>query len=236
MSIRRNIETMDALQQIHDELLKSKPEKASHDADQCPLCAAQIDGTSSPAGGEMSDKQFTQEELDAAVAEALKPIQDELKGLRANASKSEVEANIADLNSQIKELQSQLDAAVLETQKAKQEKADLEAEIAAAKEAEEHAKALAARRDERLAKVGEVASFPDEYMQANADRWAAMSDEDFEAAVSDWKTISVKKAEGEEVDPPRQTAMVASREDKSTSSALRDIFDLKLRGVDPRRV
>lgn len=229
------MKSMDTLRQIHDELLKSKPEMASHDADQCPLCADQIDGTSSPAGGEMSDKQFTQEELDAAVAEALKPIQEELKGLRANASKSEVEASIAEMDSKIKELQSQLDAAVLETQNAKQEKADLEAKIEAEKQAEENAKALAARKDERLAKVGEVASFPEEYLQANADRWAAMSDEDFDAAVNDWKTISVKKTEGEDSTPPRQTAMVASREEKS-SSALRDIFDLKLRGVDPRRV
>lgn len=224
------------LKELHDKLLACKPEGASHESDDCPYCADQSDGTSSPAtGGEMS-RTFTQDELDAAVAEAVKPIQEELNRSKAQASQSEVETRNAELDSKVKELQSQLDAAVLETQKAKQEKEDLLGQIEADRQAAEAASQLAARREERLAKVAEVASFPDEYMQANADRWASMSDEDFEAAINDWKTIGAKKVEAETVEPPRQTAMVASREDNKSSSALREIFDLKLRGIDPRRV
>lgn len=182
-------------------------------------------------------RTFTQDEFDAAVAEAVKPLQEELKTFKAQASQSEVETRIAEMESSLKELQSKLDAAVLEAEKAKQDKEDILAKQEADRVAAEAATALAARRDERLAKVSAVATFPDEYLQSNADRFAAMSDEDFEAAIEDWKTIGAKKVETEEaVELPRQTAMVASREDDKSSSAVRELFDMKLRGVDPRRV
>lgn len=231
------METTMELKELHDELLARKPSGAAHDTENCPMCADQSDGTSSPAtGGDMS-KTFTQDELDAAVAEAVKGIQAELETIKAQATQSEVEARLAEAEDSVKELQSQLDAAVLETQAAKQEKEELLSWLESEKQAAEAAAELAARRDERLAKVAEVASFPEEYMQANADRWAGMPDDDFEAAINDWKTIGAKKESGDSTTPPpRQTAMVASRDDSGDVSVLKDVLNLRFTGVDPRRV
>lgn len=231
---------MDELKALHDALIAAKPAGANHDSEQCPLCAAQSDGTGSPANGGDMSRTFTQEELDAAVAEAVKNLQTELETFKVQASQSEVETRIAEAkaeaDAQVKELQSQLDAAVLEAQKAKQDHSDLVTYLEAEKTAAETAAAQAARRDERLDKVKEVANFPDEYMTANAERWAAMGDEDFEAALADYKLSGTKKDEGT-TQIPSQTAMQAGREEASKStSALREVFELHRLGVDPRRV
>ncbi len=151
-----------------------------------------------------------------------------------DAQKAELIAKIAELEAQLgktaaADLQAKLDAAVLEAATEKKAREDLEASIEAAKAAEEEAKVLAARKEERLTKVKEVASFPDEYLAENADRFAAMSDDDFDKAVKDWTTITAKA--GEQI--PGTTALVASRDDnQSTTSALAEIMELRRSGTD----
>ncbi len=224
------------LQHLHDVMLANKPSGVEHDTASCPMCA---EGTESPAGGGGMSKTFTQEEFDAAVVEALKPVQAELDALKTQTSQSETETRIAAVKTEAETekvaLQAQLDTAVLEAEKAKKDHADLLAKIEADKVEAEAAAAREARREERLAKVAEVASFPAEYVTANADRWVAMSDEDFESLTDSWKTITAKSDDGQGDGLPAATAMVASRNGDSPS-AIREVLAMRFTGVDPRRV
>jgi hypothetical protein len=109
--------------------------------------------------------------------------------------------------------------------------------LPAAREAQEYA----ARKEQRLEQVKEVASFSEEHVSANADRWAKMSDDDFEAIISDWKAVAEAAAqpvvEKQEEKIPAATAMVASRsETKGTDkfASARQIMRAGLTGNDPR--
>lgn len=227
------------LKDFHDSLLESYPERP-HDRSDCPLCASE-NGMSSPVeGGDMS-KTYTQEELDAAVTAALEPVQKSLEELKAGMEQSEVEARFsqekAELEASIADLQAQLDSAVLKASEAEKRYDDLVAMLEEATAAAEAKAEAAARMEARLARVNEVASFPEEYVAANAERWASMSDEDFETLVADWAAIAKPKEEAaEEVVFPETTAMVASRSDAKPTSAVREIFDLTIGGIDPRTV
>ena len=174
-------------------------------------------------GDTVTDITYTEAEFQAAVTEALAPIQAELETLMASADAVAIELKIAEIreaaDAQVAELEKKLDTAVLNAQAATEERdavvAWLEAEASAAVEAAE----IAARRDERLTQVKDVASFPAEYLEANAERWASMDDETFEALLADYAAASSAKSnvedgdEGSEsVDTLGETAMKASRE------------------------
>jgi uncharacterized protein YhaN len=227
---------------LHDAMLASKPSGAVHDPDSCPYCASK-DGVVVPnEGGVMSDKTYSQTELDTAVAaavtDAVKPLREELDGLKASKEEKDFESRIAtakaELEEQIKSLQGELDTANLKAEQATKQHEDLVAALEQAKVEQEAAAELARRRDERLAKVREVASFSDEYIEKAADRWAALSDEDFAALVADWVEVAGKKTDAaSQNDLPPASAMTASRSDadKSSRSALREVMDLSLNGV-----
>lgn len=233
-----------ALKTQHDELLRQMPEGANHVAEECPLCKGSIgDTTSASEGGVMST--FTEEELAAKVAEAVAPLQAKITELSASHEQAEVEAKIAEaitpLNEQIVELQSKLDAQVLETEAAKTELAEMVGFLETAKADEEAAKELASKREERIALVKEVASFPEDHITANADRWASMDEEAFKASLDEWKLISAAKggSEGTTVTTqvPAETAMsgaAAGGSDQKTN--LREVMEMSIRGIDPRRV
>jgi fibronectin type 3 domain-containing protein len=234
------------LKELHDQLLENTPSGVEHDAADCPLCADHNDGASSSSEGGVMSKTYSQDELDAAVAAAVKPLEDTLQDLKAGVEQSEIEQRHAkekaELESKISEIQAQLDSAVLKAAEAEKQHTELVAFLEAEQAKADAAAEIARRREDRLAVVKQVASFPDEYMEANADRWAALADEDFAALTEDWKAIASKPAGDESDDnsdqmPAGQTAMVASRNDESDGkSAVRDIFDLTLSGVDPRTV
>ena len=124
---------------------------------------------------------------------------------------------------------------MLEAEKAKNDHAELVSLLEQAQADAERAAEIAARKDERLAKVREVASFPEEYLTANSDRWAAMGDEDFEVLVADYAAVSAKKVEGEGVIPV-ETAMNNERETASIKndklSATKAVMTSALKGVD----
>jgi multidrug resistance efflux pump len=156
------------------------------------------------------------------------------------ATESETAARIdafkADAEAQIAEVRAQLDTAVLEAQQAKSELDTFKAELAALAEAEAAQAAIEARRDERLARVKEVASFPEEYLTLNADRFAAMSDEDFEEKVAEWAMIS-SKTPAVAGGIPAKTALVAAREVTSDSGRIlvREVMqDFRSQHIDPR--
>lgn len=193
-------------------------------------------------------KSYTEDELrgavQAAVNLAVSEMRTELDSLKSEAHAAEtaaaVDARIAEavapLEAKVVELQTQLDAAVLEAAAEKARADAFEAEKVAAAEAA----TLEARKDERLAKVKEVANFPEEYLTANADRFVAMSDEDFEARIEDYRQIAAKATGTEGL--PAKTALTATLDGGSgggagggkPTSAVRDLFAMRRAGVDPR--
>lgn len=214
------------LTELHDLLLESQPSGVEHDAASCPLCTP-------VEGGDMS-KTYSQEELDAALLEAISPLQKSLDELKASQEESDIEVRIAkekaDLETRIAEIQAELDSAVLKAGEAEKQYGELVAFIEAAQAEVEQTAELARRVEARLAVVREVASFPEEYIEANTSRWVALDDEAFEMLVDGWRAIAKKDAPAEVL--PSATAMVASRTDSNTGSALREVLDMTLRGVD----
>jgi DNA polymerase III delta prime subunit len=184
-------------------------------------------------------KTYTEDELRAAVEAAVGDLRGQIDSLRASQEASEIEARIATavgeatepLSAQVTELQTKLDASVIEAQNEKARADGLEAEKVAAAEAA----TLAARKDERVAKVAEVANFPKEYLDANAERFAAMSDEDFEARLDEYRQIAVKGTGTDGL--PAKTALKATTDSGAgpkPDSAVRDLFAMRRAGIDPR--
>jgi len=182
---------------------------------------------------------YTAEDLQAAVASATAGLTARIAAMETAATESEIGARLAaikaEAEAQIAEVRTQLDTAVLEAGQAKGELVAFRDGLTAIAEAEAATAAIAARKESRLARVKEVASFPDEYLTSNADRFAAMSDEDFEERVAEWASLSSKSAALGGI--PKQTALVAAREitDNSGRGAMREFMrDFRLQHIDPR--
>lgn len=222
----------ETVREAHDRLLAEKPDGASHNTTACSFCAVVSDHLE---GAPVTT--YTEDELRAAVDAAVGELRSELDAFKASQEAAAVETRIATavteaktpLEAQVAELQASLDAKVLEVQAEKARAEALEAEKVAAVEAA----ALEARREDRLTAVREVASFPEEYLVANADRFAAMNDDDFAARVEEWKQIAVK-TENEGL--PAKTALTATSESttKTNGSAVKELFALRRAGLDPR--
>lgn len=223
---------VNALIALHDQLLAHRPDGATHDEETCPVCAGAL-GDDPEGGGWMAT--FTEEEVqaavDKAVAEATASLQSRIAELETSQQQQTLEQAVADakaeLEVQIADLQSKLDAAVLEAAQAKEANEAMQQAWDAEKQAAEEAAQLAARRDERLAKVREVAAFPDSYLEENADRFAALSDEEFAARLGEWAAISTKE-------PPKRTAFTAARKEENGGSALSSLRELRRANTDPR--
>lgn len=194
----------------------------------------------------MSDKTYTQEELEAAVATAVeaatKSLKDEVADLRTDQEQAAVEARIAEVRTELQALVEAAEAAKAEAEaKATEAIEAAEAQTAyltAEAEAAEAAATLEARKGERVAVVKEIATYTDEYLESKASRWAEMADEDFDAFVEDLKTtVEAAKAaatpapagneEGSSLIP--ETAMSTERAgstDTSNMSAVKGILSL----------
>jgi hypothetical protein len=221
---------------LHDKLLAEKPEGVEHDETSCPICSSDEN-----AEEHMSDNTFTEEEVRAKVAEATKSLEDRIVELEAANKDASVLEKIKEatdpLHVRVAELEAELDKATLRAEQA-------EAEIATAKEfwenleTEEAAEAeRAARKAERVEKVKEVVQFSDEYIGQRADGWAELSDEDFAAALEDWKAIAsappVKKEKQEIEGTFLSASTVKDGSENDVFSALRT---LRRKGVDPRQI
>lgn len=221
---------VNALRALHDQLLAERPEGAEHDEDDCLLC--QSDDDDGTEGGRMAT--FSDEELQAAVNDAVDaattPLKNRIAELEAAQQQSAADSESNELKTKIAELEAQLDAAVLEAATAKEEKETLQKAWDDEKAEAEAAQEMAARREERLAKVKEVASFPDDYLEKNADRFAAMSEEDFTARIEEWQTLASKNNGG----PPKRTALTAARQEDDDASSLGLLREFRLTMTDPR--
>ena len=239
--------TLEDLKAEHDTLLATKPEGLEHDAIECEFCEAEVateteTATNSAKGGDMST--YTEDELQAAIAAAVTPVSEELASFKASQEAEEVEARIAQAKAEAEtakaEVEAQLDTVTLERDEAVKAKTELEGYLAEEAKKVEEAAEFAAKRDERVAQVKEVASFSDEHVEASADRWTAMADEDFAGLLEDWKAVAAKKVEGGTTTViPAATAMTATRDEGGSEAAdaatvRREVMGLRAQGVDTR--
>lgn len=204
----------------------------------------------SPLGGDMSEKTFTEAELNDAINSAVAPLQAELTELRAQSEASEVEARVeavkAEFEAKLEGVQRELDEALIKADAAEKELADSISWIQAVVDADAEQAAFDARRAERVEKVRSVANLPDERVEASADRWAAMSDDDFDGLLAEYAEVaaSVKKgseAAGEGTDnaelgdtgfQPSETAAASG----SVGDDRRALLALRSQGIDLKRV
>lgn len=197
---------MDELQQLHDDLLSIKPEAISDEdfaalldehKENCPFCNENLMANKDPEERGDMEKEFTQAELDDAVAAAVAPIQTELEAVKATIAETEVDSRVAEAKAEaetkVAELQEALEAAELRAGNAETELANTLAFLEGEKEAAELAELASAIREDRKAKIEEVANFTPEFIEANLDRWCAEDDDSFTARLEEWAASSVAK-------------------------------------------
>lgn len=182
-------------------------------------------------------KTYTEDEYNTLLAQVA-DLESKVNELESVRQESTIEAKIADVKTQfeaqVSDLQTQLDTAVLEVQAAKDEKDAVVAYFDELKAEAEAAAVIDALREERIAKVKEVASFPEDHIAARADAWAALDEESFEALLADWKAVASK---GDGTNVPVATAMQASRESHPTQGgSLREVMNFRFQGIDTRSV
>jgi hypothetical protein len=220
----------------HDRMLAEKPDDAEHDVANCKFCSNE--------GGDMS-KTYTEDEVRAAIEEALAPVQAELETIRASEAEEAVAAKVAEAVSEkdeeISQLHGTIDTLTLRAEKADADYDGVIAWLEGEKTAAEEAAAIAARKDERLASVKEVASFADDYLEANTDRWVALDDAAFASLLEDWKAVAASKPNvadeaNEEISTeiPVATAIEASRKNEGGDkwSDFREVMRMPLVGTN----
>jgi septal ring factor EnvC (AmiA/AmiB activator) len=215
-----------SLKELHDRLLDEKPEGAVHETDGCPFCTAMEESA--------DDMTYTEDELKAKVDEAVQAAIQErdakIADLSAAQQTSETAKAVADAiaakDTELADLRGELDKAVLEAANAKAERDGVVAWLEGEKAAGEQREAAAARKDTRLSKLKEVAQFPDAYLEQNADRFAAMSDEEFESRCAEYAALSGKSTNGEI--PSTVPGLKAGLEGPGTSrgSAVKELLAL----------
>lgn len=182
---------------------------------------------------------FTQDDVNAAVAVATDSLQKRLSELESQAQETEVGRAIAEAtatkDTEISTLQQQLDTATAERTAFESKLAETEKYWTDAITAQQAASELAERKEKRMAEAKAAGVFDDDYLAKNADRFAALSDEDFTARLDEWRLIAAKSGSGAPPAQPVQTALVASAVDNNPArSMLSTIPEMRLAGVDPR--
>lgn len=243
------------LQEVHDRLVTVQPEGASCPED-CPFCSGEY-ASLVEGGNNVSEKTFSEEETEAlvaaAVAKATADLQSELDAFKAGEESAQMNAQIeaikADMQAQIEaakveaetqinDLTIKLDAAVVAGEVAKRERDEIAGWLQAEADKVVAEAEKATLRSDRIAKVAEVITFPEDYVNERADKWASLDAEQFEALLADYKVLDSKTTARPE-SPPRVTAMHASRESSeqtTVGSALADIIRGRAYGVNPRDI
>lgn len=175
---------------------------------------------------------YTEDELTeavkAAVDKATTEFRSKVAALEAAQQSTEVQEAVATakaeytellaaLEAEKAEIAAKLDEAVITAESERQRADQLLAWLEGEATAEAERIAMETRKESRLAAVKEVACFPDEYLETNAERFAAMTDEDFEIALESYKTITAAKG-GSPAGGliPAVTGLHASREDNGS--------------------
>lgn len=198
--------------ELHDLLLKDKPEGAQHDEDKCPICLVR------EASQEEKEKvaDITQEQHEALVETAVEKAKGELQGAH--------DAEVLTLNEQLEE-----------ATKASEEKdariAELEAQIAERDE-KDRLNELADERAE-LVRAANV-NFSDEQIEQRKMSWAKKDEEEFEALLEDYKAVAKAKVDGGDGKPPK-LPLDGTREtagDDTSPNALKEFFGSNLSAAD----
>lgn len=169
--------------------------------------------------------------LEAKVAELSKAVEADEVAAKIAEAKAEADAQVADL-------QAKLDVATAEAATAKEAHESLVAFLDDTAKAEAEAAAFETAKAERIAAIKEAApALPEEYLTENADRFAKMDEEAFQASLDGFKAVAAKAPAGKS-EIPAQTAMTAARtiSDDATPSPLRDVLSLRFEGVDTRTI
>lgn len=201
--------------ELHDEALKLKPEGASHDSDECSICiekAAQQGGSDTSSSteeenqeGQMSEKitdTLSQEThaalLQKAVQDATAALQrdnealtDKVEGL--TSERDEASAKVSTLEGEVARLNDELDTAQVELAAANEKAAELESDIAKRDE-EAQIREIA---QERAKQVRNLKLFAEDAIDEKAERWAALSDEDWAERLEEWQGIQASNGGGE---------------------------------------
>lgn len=224
---------------LHDLALKIKPEGDSHDESSCKYCQETRDDHT---GGNVS-KTYTEEELKIEVAEATKALADRVAELESAKAADEVDARVTELKAEYEEkiadLQKVMDDKVIEAEGAKTELENTLSYLTAEDQAKTETEEAEARKAERVAQVKEASNFPDDYLDANAERWSKATDEEFAAMVEDYKINTAKAEKTEKVEIPAKTELKGTREtsnQESIESPLRLLVNARSAGIDLRRI
>lgn len=186
----------------------------------------------------MTVQTYTQEELEeaveAAVTKALSPFQEEVA--LDTLSKAFEDAK-APLVAEVSELQGKLDAETLRADNAEKSFNDLVQLLEDAEAEATASAALASLREIRKEALKDF-NFKPEHVEARLDRWAAMSDEDFDDFVATLKLVPTAKASELPADDKKLvTVFKASRDDlEEPGTGLRELGRLRLSGNDIRSI
>ncbi len=191
----------------------------------------------------MSDKTYSESEVQAQIALATKALEDQIRDLAVKDLEAETETKVAEatagLQEELDSVKAELDVKVAELAAAAQKIEDIDAYLTAEKAAGEEAEAAEARQAERIEKVKENASFTDEYVAEHAERWAKMSDEDFEGLIDNLKAAGSKGEKAKDDTIPADTKLAGTSETANkdeTKSNLATVLDLRRAGIDARRI
>lgn len=182
---------------------------------------------------------FTKEQVEAQIAEAVRPLREQLAELEKAAQDTEVgkavTAAIEPLNEQIAVMQAKLDDAEVRATAAENAKNELESFWAQAIADHEEAQARKDREAQRVEAAKAAGVLSEEYITANAERFSSWSDEEFAARLEEWTAVAAQaKAESE---IPANTGFQAARENASATtngSNLSLLREMRSALVDPR--
>ena len=229
---------MDELLEEHLKTLAQKPvdmtdsDYASFIEDHkgtCLLCNEKAHLDDPDERGDM-EKNYTQAELEAAVAAAVTPLAAELDTIKNSAEVAEQEAKITQIQEEadqkVAEAEARVDTATVEANTAKTELAEKIAYLEKVKQDTEDAAAREALKTERT-EAAAKANFPEDRIAERIDSWVAMSDEDWASTLEDWKAIPsapAEQANEETLNAPLETAVENTRTTPAKTGALTDFL------------
>lgn len=201
------------LVEIHDLLVAEKRPETEHGPANCGICAERA-GVAPPKE-ETAVTTYTEDQLNAKVAEATAGLQAQLDELRQAATAGEIDEKIAaerkPLEDKIAELESAADVLTAQLNEVTAERDKLVQDNTEREQAEQEKAERDERKADRVARIGEVAKFTDEQVAERADKWADMDDASFDTLVEDLKAHATPPSE----EPVRRSPLTAAEERKT---------------------
>jgi len=219
--------SFEELKSEHDLMIANIPEGMTHEEANCPFCIE----LNSYGGGDTMNKTYTEDELNTAIEAALETVKEtaaaEKTELEAEltASRAAEEAEVAAEEAEATEAASAaIDASEARAVAAEANYNELVSYITEQAQLVEIAEYITAVKIERASVMTETVGYGEDYIAANIDRWAALSDEDFASYVEDLKAIpsvtaeDVEQEEASDDAPVAETAMSHTRNEETAAA------------------